>query len=281
MSIRRERRSLVTGVADWNTITNKPPTFPPVSHPHPMNDVDGLMEWADSIEASMPERLSELINDVGYMKTSDSIDYTSIINTPNQFSGRYSDLIDKPSLAAVASSGSYNDLSNRPAIPTIPNLSTVALSGQYSDLLGRPTISYPVISVNGKTGAVVLNSADIGAATSSHIHAISNITGLQAALDSKTNSASLKRQETYSGLTDSSGNYTVVFTTPYTVTPNIQVQTINTSHNASVRVTSVTATGFTVNAGIRAGLVVLNLNVLGVEVTPTANMSLDVLITSK
>lgn len=41
---------------------------------------------------------------------------------------------DSSSLAAVATSGSYNDLSNR------PSLATVATSGSYADLTNKPTI---------------------------------------------------------------------------------------------------------------------------------------------
>ena len=37
-------------------------------------------------------------------------------------SGNYSDLSDTPTLATVATSGSYNDLSNKPTIPTVPNI---------------------------------------------------------------------------------------------------------------------------------------------------------------
>lgn len=50
-------------------------------------------------------------------------------------SGSYNDLSNKPNLASVATSGSYNDLSNT------PNLATVATSGSYNDLSGRPTLS--------------------------------------------------------------------------------------------------------------------------------------------
>lgn len=54
---------------------------------------------------------------------------------------------DKSSLAAVATSGSYNDLSNKPAIPDISgkadksSLAKVATSGLYNDLSGVPTLS--------------------------------------------------------------------------------------------------------------------------------------------
>lgn len=71
---------------------------------------------------------------------------------------------DSSSLAAVATSGSYNDLSNKPTIPAAqvnsdwnassgkaqilnkPTLATVATSGSYNDLSNKPTI--PAAQVN-------------------------------------------------------------------------------------------------------------------------------------
>ncbi len=47
-------------------------------------------------------------------------------------SGSYNDLKGRPSLAAVATSGSYNDLKNR------PSLSSVATSGNYESLSNKP-----------------------------------------------------------------------------------------------------------------------------------------------
>lgn len=45
----------------------------------------------------------------------------------------------------------------------------------------------PVQSVAGKTGAVTLGPSDVGAAASSHSHAIADVSGLQTALDGKQN----------------------------------------------------------------------------------------------
>jgi hypothetical protein len=66
-------------------------------------------------------------------------------------SGSYSDLSGKPSLATVATSGSYNDLTNKPAIPTVPtNVSaftndahylTAITSSQINTALGYTPIS--------------------------------------------------------------------------------------------------------------------------------------------
>ena len=70
----------------------------------------------------------------------------------------------KPDLAAVATSGDYDDLQNKPTIPAAPvnadwtaesglaeilhkpNLATVATSGSYNDLTNKPTI--PAAQVN-------------------------------------------------------------------------------------------------------------------------------------
>lgn len=50
-------------------------------------------------------------------------------------SGNYSDLSGTPTFATVATSGAYGDLSGK------PNLATVATSGAYSDLSGTPTLA--------------------------------------------------------------------------------------------------------------------------------------------
>lgn len=68
-------------------------------------------------------------------------------------SGLYSDLSGTPSLATVATSGLYSDLSGTPSLATVatsglysdltgtPSLATVATSGLYSDLSGTPTLA--------------------------------------------------------------------------------------------------------------------------------------------
>lgn len=93
-------------------------------------------------------------------------------------------VLNKPSLAAVATSGSYNDLSNKPSIPAAqvqsdwnassglgvllnkPTLSAVATSGAYADLTGKPTI--PAVQVNSDWSAVsgvaqILNKPSLAA----------------------------------------------------------------------------------------------------------------------
>lgn len=78
---------------------------------------------------------------------------TTDIMSQNAVTSALSNKADLTSLASVATSGSYDDLTNKPTIPTktseltndssfvsSPNLSAVAMSGSYSDLSNKPTI---------------------------------------------------------------------------------------------------------------------------------------------
>ena len=112
-------------------------------------------------------------------------------------------------LATVATSGSYNDLSNKPTIPEaythpvshpasmITGLADVATSGSYNDLTDKPTIptSLPANggnadTVDGKNAsdfATADHNHDTAYAAISHTHAQSEITGLATALSGKAN----------------------------------------------------------------------------------------------
>ena len=74
---------------------------------------------------------------------------------------------DTSSLATVATTGSYTDLSNKPTIPTkvselqndsgyvaSSSLSTVATTGAYSDLTGTPTIPTKVSELQNDSGYI-------------------------------------------------------------------------------------------------------------------------------
>ena len=78
----------------------------------------------------------------------------------------WENVVGKPTFATVATSGSYNDLADKPTIPTaythpathpasmITGLSTVATSGSYADLTNKPTI--PTVT-NDLTNALKSN----------------------------------------------------------------------------------------------------------------------------
>ena len=94
----------------------------------------------------------------------------------------WENVVGKPTFATVATSGSYNDLSDKPTIPTaythpathpasmITGLSTVATSGSYADLTNKPTI--PTVT-NDLTNALKSNY-DTAYAHSQAAHAPTN-----------------------------------------------------------------------------------------------------------
>ena len=95
----------------------------------------GLVEaavWA------IEENYNNLLNIPSFATVATSGSYTDLVNKPSfsavATTGSYASLTGAPSLATVATSGSYTDLSNTPIY------STVATSGSYNDLLNKPSI---------------------------------------------------------------------------------------------------------------------------------------------
>ena len=91
------------------------------------------LEQADSDNnastQSVRTDLTELSNGLATVATSGS--YNDLTDKPT-FSGSYNDLTDKPTLF----SGSYDDLTNK------PTLASVATSGNYDDLLNKPALVF-------------------------------------------------------------------------------------------------------------------------------------------
>lgn len=92
-------------------------------------------------------------------------------------SGSYNDLNHKPTLAEVATSGSYNDLDDKPTIPAAqvqsnwsetdttskafiqnkPTLASVATSGNYNDLSNRPTIPTKTSDITNDSNYITMD----------------------------------------------------------------------------------------------------------------------------
>lgn len=84
----------------WSEITGKPSTFTPSSHTHPLSDISDLQASWDALLKAAP---------LAY-----------VTRWPS-----WSEVTSKPSFATVATSGSYNDLSNRPSIPSAETAATI------------------------------------------------------------------------------------------------------------------------------------------------------------
>ncbi len=109
-------------------------------------DIDYLQAAIERVDSSIPQNVSDLQDSNDYVKGSDLATVAT--------SGSYDDLNDKPTipenisdlnndsnfvessdLATVATSGSYNDLEDK------PDLAAVATSGSYDDLNDKPDLS--------------------------------------------------------------------------------------------------------------------------------------------
>lgn len=165
--------------------------------------------------------------------------------------GRYLKLGNAQYVAdwSQSDANAYDFVKNKPTIPSSTNQISEGSNLYYTDTRARAAIS--------------LTNTGSGAAT------YNNSTGAL-------NIPTPKRQETYSGTTDSSGNYTVTFGTAYSVAPNIQANIIGGTNTEFIKITSVSTTGFTVNVSNRTdvvGLLPIFSNVSGASV--------DCLITEK
>jgi hypothetical protein len=285
---------------------------------------------------SVPTKTSELTNDSGYLTSvppqtaqvnadwASNSGLSQVLNKPTLFSGAYSDLSGKP----VLFSGNYTDLLGKPSV----------FSGSYVDLTNKPVLfDGTYVSLTGKPTTFT---------PSSHTHAVSDVTGLQAALDSKmSNGASvpyssitnapviptntnqltngsgyitssalsgyaltsslggyattsslsgyatttaltaatqgLRKVETFLGVTDASGNYTITFANTYTTPPDVQPQLIGGTFNQMVRVVSVSNTGCVVQAAQRNLVTLLAVEVLLGATVNLVGASITVQVTAR
>lgn len=78
--------------------------------------------------------------------------WDALKNNVTNLSNQFTNYTPTSNLSAVALSGSYNDLLNRPV------LAIVATSGDYNDLINRPTI--PTININGVAQSTINFDSD-------------------------------------------------------------------------------------------------------------------------
>ena len=161
--------------------------------------------------------------------------YADLTGKPTLFDGAYASLTGKPTSfppsahthvvsdvtglqaaldnkVSVGSSIPYSVLTGTPAIPAAQiqsdwNQANASALDFIKNKPSIPSVNYPVTSVNTKAGAVVLNNTDVGAAATVHTHSISDVTGLQASLDSKATTASLSGYVTTSSLSTTLSGY--------------------------------------------------------------------------
>jgi hypothetical protein len=127
----------------WSEITSKPSTFTPSSHTHPLSDISDLQASWDALLKAAPSAY--------------------VTRWPS-----WSEVTSKPSFATVATSGSYNDLSNRPSIPSAETAATI-----MSKINSQSEITF---------SKHVVCSAGAGTSSTSDIRFKNNITSLAPVL---------------------------------------------------------------------------------------------------
>ena len=90
----------VTRWPSWSEVTSKPSTFTPSSHTHPLSGISDLQASWNALLKAAPSAY--------------------VTRWPS-----WSEVTSKPSFATVATSGSYNDLSNKPSIPSAETAATI------------------------------------------------------------------------------------------------------------------------------------------------------------
>lgn len=127
----------------WSEITSKPSTFTPSSHTHPLSDISDLQASWDALLKAAPSAY--------------------VTRWPS-----WSEVTSKPSFATVAASGSYNDLSNKPSIPSAETAATI-----MSKINSQSEITF---------SKHVVCSAGAGTSSTSDIRFKNNITSLAPVL---------------------------------------------------------------------------------------------------
>ena len=152
--------------------------------------------------------VSDLANDAGYITAAEAPVQVSDIPTNNNqlLNGAgYITAAEAPVQPGDTFSGDYNDLSNKPSIPSeLDDLSDVNASapsnGQFLQWSGSAWVpgaasGAPVDSVNGQTGAVVLDAGDVGAlASGDNVSQLANDAGYITAAE-----APVQPGDTFSG----------------------------------------------------------------------------------
>lgn len=128
---------------DYSDLTNTPTSFPPAAHTHTKSEITDFQEsdYATAAQGSLADSAVQ----PGDLSVYENSTQLNARDTQNR--------------------SRANHTGTQPA-STVTGLSTVATSGSYDDLTDKPTIpsAAPVDSVNGQTGAVLLDKTDIGLA---------------------------------------------------------------------------------------------------------------------
>lgn len=146
--------------------------------------VSATQDPSIDVYSSLLSRMNTIDKNIGDLDELDTTDKSSLVNAINEARGTGGG--GSVTIDSVLSDASTNPVQNKVIKialddkADLSDLSAVATSGNYTDLINKPTIptktsdltndsgfitSVPVTSVNGQTGVVVLTASDVGAGT--------------------------------------------------------------------------------------------------------------------
>ena len=216
----------VATTGNYNDLLHKP-TIPAAQVNSDWNAISGVARILN--KPTIPTKTSDLTNDSGFVESSD---LATVATT-----GNYDDLTNKPTIPAAQVNSDWDSTSGVSEILNKPTLSTVATSGSYNDLTDTPTIptnsdfdlsGLGDVSVSGATQGQVLTKG----ASSWEAKGINQILTASAITPSFIHSSitndNLLTFYRYGGLLIISGVFRGTnvprYTTLYTL-PNIKVKT--------------------------------------------------------
>lgn len=203
-------------------LSDVPATFTPSAHTHPISEVDGLQAELSTVNTdinylksqnsglaslaqsgsytdlinkpSIPTATSQLENNSGYVTIVHTHPIADVIGLQTALDNKLGSTANVPAsqvtgLSAVATSGSYTDLTNKPVFPT--KVSAFENDSAYITLAQVPAVSVSWSDIQNKPTSFV---------PSAHSHVISDVANLQATLDGKRNSTDAIAYSSLTGL---------------------------------------------------------------------------------
>lgn len=187
--------TMITGLSDvatsgsYEDLSNKPTSMTPTAHTHAQSEITGLETALSGKASSSHTHTAASTSVAGFMSAADKTKLNGISANANAYTHPSThDASMITGLADVATSGSYNDLSNKPTIPAaythpsthpasmITGLSDVATSGSYSDLNDTPTSMTPKAHTHAQSDITGLATALNGKASTGHTHSAASTT---------------------------------------------------------------------------------------------------------
>jgi len=280
--------STVASSGDYNDLNNKP-TIPAAQVNSDWNSVSGVSQVLNK-----PTNVSSFSNDVGYLTSITSLQITAALGfTPYSAANPagYITGINSALIAAALGYTPYNGTANPNGYINTVTSSNVTTALGFTPVNPNGTTSQYIRGDGSKVTFPTIPAAQINCdwnATSGLAQLLNKpslatvaTSGSYNDLSNKPTIPTVKRTETYLGTTNASGDYTVTYSTAFSVTPDIQPQLQSGTPAQVVRITSSTTTGFTVNVTNRASVVILGIEVLLAATTPVSGASVGVLVTAR